>query len=411
VNGEVFVLGGYQSDFARNWAREGKQFTDLVTETVPQVLDAATVDAADIDAVHVGNLAGELFAGQAQLGGIAVAADRGLEGKPSARHEAACASGSVAVGAAVAEILAGLRRSALVIGVEQMRNVPAQQAAANLGSAAWVGREAADADFVWPALFAQIAEAYDHRHGLDQDALGRFAQIAFANAKDNPLAQARDWDLQPVDFSSDPVANPVVEGMLRKNDCGRITDGAAGVVLADRATAEGWARRRSVDLAGVPRITGLGHTSSTLLLQDKLARSDRSALMFPHLASAVRRALDDARLPGIDAVDVAEIHDCFTISALLAVEHLGLAPPGRGAAVIGEGGTERGGRLPINPGGGLLAAGHPVGATGVRMLLDAARQVRGTAAAQQIPGARTALTVNIGGSFTTVVSFVVQAAA
>lgn len=408
---DVFVLGGHQSDFARNWAKEGKGLTDMVTDTVAPTLEDAGLGAEQIDTVHVGNLAGELFAGQAQLGGIAVAADPGLEGKPSARHEAACASGSIAVSAAVAEIAAGLRRTALVIGVEQMRNVSASQAAANLGSAAWVGREAQDADFVWPALFARIASAYDERHGLDMDALGRFAQIAFENAKDNPLAQTRDWDLQPVDFTDDPQANPLVEGMLRKNDCGRITDGAAGVVLASREIAQEWARSRGMSLDDVPRITGLGHTSSTLLLEDKLAQAPPDGVMFPHLRSAVQTALGSAGVQGIDDVDVAEVHDCFTISGLLAVEHLGLAAPGSGARAILDGETMRGGRLPINPGGGLMAAGHPVGATGVRMLLDAAHQVSGAAGAQQIYGARTALTVNIGGSFTTVVSFVVQAGA
>lgn len=288
---DVFVLGGHQTDFARNWSKEGKTLTDLVTETVAPTLEDAGLTADGIDTVHVGNLAGELFAGQAQLGGIVIAADRGLEGKPSARHEAACASGSIAISAAVAEIAAGLRQSA----------------------------------------------------------------------------------------------------------------------LASREIADQWARSRGVSLADLPRISGFGHTSSTLLLDDKLARAPKDGVMFPHLRSAVSTALESAGVQGIQAVDVAEVHDCFTISGLLAVEHLGLTGPGKGARAILDGETMRGGRLPINPGGGLMAAGHPVGATGVRMVLDASRQVSGSAGAQQIDGARTALTVNIGGSFTTVVSFVVQA--
>ncbi|MEO6956988.1 MAG: acetyl-CoA acetyltransferase [Antricoccus sp.] len=404
----IFILGGYQTDFARSWGKENLGLTDMIAESVPQTLAQAQVAAADIETIHVGNLAGELFAGQAQLGGIVVAQDRDFEGCPSARHEAACASGSIAVGAALAEIRAGIHDVALVIGVEQMRNVPAQQAAANLGSAAWVGREAQDADYAWPALFAAIAQEYDDRFGLDMDALGQFAQIAFDNARTNPHAQSRDWAMSDRAFTSDPIVNPRVEGILRKNDCGRITDGAAGLVLAGRQFAEKWAADHDKSLDDLPRIDGFGHTTSTLLLSDKFELSAGRELMFPQLARAVNSALNQAEIADIKGIDTAEVHDCFTISGLMAVEHLGLAEPGEGAAAILDGVTTRDGELPINPGGGLMAAGHPVGATGVRMIVDAAAQVTGVAGESQIDGARTALTVNIGGSYTTVCSAVVR---
>lgn len=406
----VFVLGGAQSDFARNWTSEGLSLFDLLGSVVPAALADAHLDANDVQTIHVGNLAAELFTGQAQLGGMVVALDPAFEGLPSTRHEAACASGSTAVLAASAEIEAGRYDVALVVGVELMRNVGAGQAAANLGSAAWVGREAQDADFVWPALFAQIATAYDEKHGLDHAALGRFAQIAFANSRTNPLAQAREWNFGAGSFDEDDVVNPLVEGRLRKTDCGRITDGAAAVVLVSARFAAQWAAHRGLDVADLPVIAGFGHRTSTLLLKDKLALPATDGYLFPQLRGAVTDAYARAGISGVEPIDVAEIHDCFTINGLLSVEHIGLAEPGKGGQAILDGVTTREGHLPINPGGGLMAAGHPVGATGVRMLLDASQQVTGTAGPLQIEGAQTALTVNIGGSFTTVVSFVVRRA-
>lgn len=402
----VYVLGGMQTDFARNWAKEGLGLFDMLAESVPATLADAQVDAAEVGVIHVGNLAGELFAGQAQLGGMVVAAEPALDGVPSTRHEAACASGSTAILAACADIESGRYDVALVLGVELMRNVSAKTAADNLGSAAWAGREALDATYAWPALFAEIAEDYQRRYGLEPGHLGAFAEIAFENGRANPLAQTRDWDFPQGSFAANDEVNPVVEGLLRKTDCGRITDGAAGVVLASERFARAWAERTGTELSSEAVIAGFGHRTSTLLLADKLAQSEGGEHMFPHLAGAVRDAYDRAGIAGVEDLDVAEIHDCFTINGLVTIEHMGLADPGKGGQAVLAGDIARDGKLPVNPGGGLLANGHPVGATGVRMVLDAARQVTGRAGDQQIPGAATALTVNVGGSFTTAVATV-----
>ncbi|WP_010541269.1 acetyl-CoA acetyltransferase [Dietzia alimentaria] len=403
----VYVLGGARTDFARKWADSGAGLYEMLAEVIPATLAGARVEAADVDVVHVGNLAGEMFAGQAQLGGMVVAAEPALDGVPTTRHEAACASGSTAVLAAEADIASGRYDVALVLGVELMRNVPAKQAADNLASAAWAGREAVDAQFAWPALFAEIAAEYDTRYGLDPAHLGRFAEIAFANARGNMQSQTRDWQLDPDSFTPDDDANPLVEGILRKTDCGRITDGAAGIVLVSRAFAEKWAEHTGADLEHEAVLAGFGHRTATLLLADKLAASAGQRHMFPHLAGTVEDAYRRAGLDGVDELDVAEIHDCFTINGLVTLEHMGLAEPGKAGAAVADGAIGRDGRLPVNPGGGLLADGHPVGATGVRMVLDAAQQVTGRAGDQQIDGARTAMTVNVGGSFTTAVATVV----
>ncbi|MDN5766174.1 MAG: acetyl-CoA acetyltransferase [Humibacillus sp.] len=406
--GESYVLGGSQTDFARNWTKEGLGLFDMLAEVIPAGLADAGVDATEVQVVHVGNLAAERFSDQAQLGGLVVAAEPGLLGVPSTRHEAACASGSTAVVAATADLASGRYDVALVVGLELMRNVSANQAAAHLATAAWAGREAVEAEFAWPALFADVAAEYDRRYGLDHDALGRFAAIAFANGADNPLAQTRDWEFPSGSFGDDDVQNPIVEGCLRKTDCGRITDGAAAVVIAGEEYAARWAAQRGLALRDLTRISGFGHRTDTLLLADKVAASARSEHLFPQLHGAIHDAYARAGLAGVDDIDVVEMHDCFTITGLVTLEHLGLVAGGKGGEAIHDGTIERTGRLPVNPGGGLLAAGHPVGATGVRMVLDAHRQVSGQAGAQQIDGARRALTVNVGGSFTTTVAFVVE---
>ncbi|WTW93816.1 acetyl-CoA acetyltransferase [Streptomycetaceae bacterium NBC_01309] len=404
----AYILGGAQTDFARNWAKEGLGLVDLLREAAEGALADASVDAADVEVLHIGNHAGELFAGQSQLGGLTVSAVPALTGLPSTRHEAACASGGTALLAADADLGAGRYDLALVVGVELMRNVPADEAAANLGSAAWAGREAVGATFPWPALFAEVADAYDERWGLDPAHLGAIARGAFANARRNPYAQARDWDFEPAAFTPDDTANPLVEGRLRRTDCGRITDGAAALLLASPRYAAAWARARGRELDDVPCLRGFGHRTDSLLLADKLARRDPGGVLFPHLAGAVSDAYRRAGIGGIADIDVAELHDCFTISALVAFEHIGLAAPGEGGRIVEEGVIDAGGSLPVNPGGGLLALGHPVGATGVRMAVDAARQVAGTAGPTQVEDARTALTLNIGGSFTTAVATVIS---
>jgi acetyl-CoA C-acetyltransferase len=390
----VFVLGGAQTDFARNFAKEGRGIFEMFAEVVPAAIADAGVTAADVGVAHVGNLAAELFTGQAQLGGLLVAAVPELDGVPSTRHEAACASGSTAVLAACADLESGRYDLALVVGVELMRNTDGQRAAEYLGSAAWAGHEAVSAKFPWPALFADVATAYDARYGLDPAHLGLFAERAFACAARNPLAQARDWQFPAGAFGPDDALNPVIEGRLRKQDCGRITDGAAAVLLASPAFAE----RLGGDF---PRIAGFGHRTAHIGLTEKLSDGE---YLFPQLRGAVVDAYRRAGVAGPDALDVVELHDCFTITGLVALEHLGVAPPGGGGRFIADGGLTTAG---INPSGGLLGLGHPVGATGVRMLHDAARQVTGTAGETQVEGARTALTLNVGGSFTTVVTTIV----
>jgi acetyl-CoA C-acetyltransferase len=395
----VSIAGSYQTDFARNYAREGLEISDLVAETVRGTLENAGLTPADIDAVHVGNAFGQLFTGQGQLGAMPATVEPGLWGLPAARHEAACASGGVALLAATAEIEAGRYDRVLVLGVEMERNVPGADAPRHLGAAAWIGHEGQDATYMWPYMFSQLADEYDRRYGIDERHLRAIAELNMRNAKDNPLAQTRGWTFTEASFSDDDVANPVVEGRLRRTDCSQVTDGAAGVVLV----SERYAR------PGQARIRGWGHAAAGLSLQQKFDRSAGEAYVFPHVRQVVTDALARAGVADVHELDGIETHDCFSMSEYMAIDHFGITGPGESWKAVENGDLERTGSIPVNPGGGLIGIGHPVGATGVRMLADAARQVTGQAGECQVEGARTFATLNIGGSLTTTVSFVVGA--
>lgn len=401
----VAILGGHQTDFAENWAASGRTAFDALEEAVRGALADARIEPSAVDAIEVGNFVGELFLGQGQLAGMVAAIDPALAGKPGARHEAACASGSMAAMSAIARLEAGWDEVVLVVGLEQMRNVDAATAAVHLGAAMWRGREAVGATYPWVSQFSDIAEAYAARWGLDDAHLGAIAEKNFDNARRNPNAQSRAWSFEPGAFGPDDALNPIVEGRLRRQDCGRITDGATAIVLASPAFAARHGARLGLD--GFARITGWATATAPMLLSTKLELAPADGPMFPHVSRVVDQARQGAETTLAD-IDVIETHDCFTISEYVAYEHLGLSAPGEAWQVVETGAARLDGHLPVNPSGGLIGGGHPVGATGVRMLLDAARQVTGTAGDCQVPGARTAQTLNIGGSLTTVASFVVQ---
>ncbi|GAA3074343.1 acetyl-CoA acetyltransferase [Streptomyces glomeratus] len=396
----IWVLGGYQSDFARNLGREGKGMADLTREIVDGTLEAAGMTGAQMGVVHVGNAFGELFAQQSHLGAMPATVREDLWGIPASRHEAACASGSIAVLSAMAD-RAGFYDTALVVGVELEKTVPGDTAAELLGTAAWTGHEGGEARFMWPYMFSKVADAYADRYGLDETHLRAIATLNFANARRNPNAQTRAWDIPPLAGETDDASNPPVDGRIRRFDCSQITDGGAGVVLITDDYL-----RRHPQLRPWARVLGWGHRTVGLSLEQKLRRSEEGPYILPHLHQAVQDAFERARL-GLDQLHGLETHDCFTPSEYLTIDHIGLTEPGQSWKAIENGEIEIGGRLPINPSGGLIGGGHPVGASGIRMLLDAARQVAGTAGEYQVEGARTFGTLNFGGSTATTVSLIV----
>ena len=407
----TFILGGHQTDFAKVWSRQGQDISDMVRESVQGALAAAQVDASAVQSIHVGNAFGELQRQQAHLGAMVAQVVPELWGVPAMRHEGACASASLAVLTAMAEIEAGRYDCVLVVGAEEFKNLPGDVASQNQNAAAWQGHEDIDCRFMWPAAFGLLAAEYEQRYGLSRQHLNRIAELNYGNAKRNPLAQTRKWQHDPLAFTDDDEANPVIEPGTRRQDCGQITDGACSLLLASPAFAADHARRTGVALRSLARITGWGHRNGSLRLKDKFERSRGQALVFPHVREAIAAAWQRAGVAGVDALDGIETHDCFTITEYMAIDHFGLTPPGQSWQAVEDGRIAAGGSCPINMSGGLIGGGHPVGATGARMLWDAALQVTGQAGACQIDGAKRVQTLNIGGSCGTVVSFVVEGAA
>jgi acetyl-CoA C-acetyltransferase len=403
----VYILGGAQTDFARTWSRQGQDISDMVREATNSALSACDMPASDIGTIHVGNAFGELQRQQAHLGGMVAAVVPELYGVPASRHEAACASSSMAALAAMAEIEAGRYDCALVLGVEELRNLGGDQGSSNQNAAAWVGHEGQTCKFMWPYIFSRLGEEYDTRFGLRYEHLMRIAEINYANAKRNPNAQSRKWQFTDKSFTSDDEANPVIEGRIRRMDCGQVSDGAAAVILASGRFAAEYAKRRGGTLEQLPQILGWGHRTASLLYEDKVQKSKNSQYVFPHVRDTITDAWRRAGIAGVADLDGIETHDCFTTTEYMAIDHFGITAPGESWKAIEAGDIEPGGRIPMNPSGGLIGLGHPVGATGARMLLDAAKQVTGTAGDMQVEGAKTFGTLNIGGSCTTIASFVV----
>ena len=226
----VYILGGYQSDFAQNWHRNELDLLDVFEDTIAQGLSSVDLEPKDIDVAHVGNFTAELFCNQGHLGGFFVSSHPDFFGLPSSRHEAACASGSIATLAACAEIESGRYELAAVLGIEQMRNVPGEQAAQNIGGPAMrSGFECQGVQYPWPHMFSELTNEYDKRYGINEDHLSKISEINFGNAKKNPNSQTRGWTFESDTFTRSDHANPVIEGRTRKMDCGQVTDGAATV--------------------------------------------------------------------------------------------------------------------------------------------------------------------------------------
>ena len=405
--GDIYIIGGSQTDFARNWSREGLEIFDMFAQCTADALDQAQLQPEQIDVGHVGNFVADLFAGQGLLGGFFGQCYPELSMLPTSRHEAACASGSMALLAAMRDIESGHYSTACVVGLELMRNVDGRTGASHLGAARWQGHEAQTCNFPWPFMFDRIIDEYDARYGIDVEHLSQIAAINFANGKRNPLAQTRDWHFPHGCFSDDANLNPSIEGRVRKYDCGQITDGAACVILANAHVAKQHADNTGQRLSDLPRIKGWGHRSAPIQLETKLSQSMHQPLIFPHVAQTLLDARQRSGMAAITDLDGMETHDCFSITEYMAIDHSGLTDPGESWKAIEDGRVTLDGEFPVNPSGGLIGLGHPVGATGVRMVWDCAKQVTGRAGATQIANAENMITLNVGGSTTTCASFVV----
>lgn len=406
--GNIFILGGYQTDFARNWARENKHISAMMREAYEGSLMTTRIEPTDIQAAFIGNFAAELYCMQGHLGAFFVDFDPIFKGLPTSRFEGACASSALAALSAMAHIWAGIYDCIALVGVELMKSASPIEGGDYLGTAAWYEKECEDVEFPFPKLFGQLGDVYDERYGLDDTYLARISTINYANARLNPNAQTRDWFMSYDHARSLGQYNTTVSGRIKVTDCSQITDGAICLYLASEKMATDYAKRCGIHLEDIPRIAGWGHTTAPIEFTAKIKDSQNTDFVLPWTRKAITDAYQRAGFDDCWQLDVIETHDCFTTSEYMAIDHFGLTKPGESWQAIEEGIIELRGKLPINPSGGLIGCGHPVGATGARQLLDAYKQVTGTAGNYQVDDARRVATLNIGGSATTNVCFVVE---
>lgn len=409
---KVYVLGGAQTDFERNWTKEGKNAVALLKETVSDGFARAGFDYDEMISLNrenkvacfVGNFIAEQYVNQGHLGALLTEVHPAFYGVPSARYEAACASSSVALDAAITKLRCGDYEVAVVVGWELMKTVNSKVGGDILGRAAYYEEEGKGIDFPFPKLFGRLADEILIKYGVEEErfmnALARISAQNYENAKRNPYSQTRKWFMSYEQAKMRGTdTNPLVGGRLAVSDCSQVTDGAAVVVLA----SESYVKKHGLKK---PIVKGYGHRVAPMLFDKKILEAKDFSYVLPWTRQAV---LDAYRRSGltVDDIDVFETHDCFSSSEYAAISAFGITAPGEEYSAVEDGVIAFGGSKPINPSGGLIGCGHPVGASGARMFLDLYRQVAGEAGAYQVSGVRNAMMLNIGGSATTNYVFVV----
>jgi acetyl-CoA C-acetyltransferase len=371
------IVGWAHTPFGR---LDGETVESLVVRVANGALADAGVEPRDIDEIALGHFnAG--FSAQDFTATLVLQASPELRFKRALRVENACATGSAAVQHGLQAIAAGTSRLVLVVGVEQMTATPGPEIGKNLLKASYV-REEADIEGGFAGIFGKIAGLYFQRWGDQSDALAMIAAKNHKNGVGNPFAQMRK-DLGYAFCRTESEKNPFVAGPLKRTDCSLVSDGAAAVVIADVETAL--------------RLNKAVAFRSAAHVQDFLPMSKRDILKFEGCSLAWKQALAKAGL-ALGDLSFVETHDCFTVAELIEYEAMGLVGEGQGARAIKEGWTQKDGKLPINPSGGLKAKGHPIGATGVSMHVMTAMQLMGDAGELQIRNPKLGGIFNMGGA-------------
>lgn len=374
----VYMVGWSHSVFGK---LDGLSAEDLLNHTIGQSLVHAKLQASDIDSVVVGTF-NSGFVAQDFPSSLPINQHPGLRFKPSVRVENACATGSAAIYAGIDAVRSGRSDVVLAVGYEKMSEISSLDAGNVLLKCAYVKEEGQGAAG-FAGVFAGIAQKYFDTYGDASDALAMIAAKNHHNALANPYAHIRrDLGFDFCNTVSDK--NPRVAGPLRRTDCSLISDGAAAVVLVSEAALARYGFDKVVKFRAAQQVN------------DYLPVSRRDILKLEGARMAWQRAFAQAQCQ-LGDLSLLETHDCFTIAELLEVEAIGLAADGCGAAIVREGQTQRGGRLPVNLSGGLKAKGHPIGATGVSQHVLAAMQLCGEAGDMQLQGAQLAGVFNMGG--------------
>ncbi|MBI4010188.1 MAG: thiolase domain-containing protein [Candidatus Aenigmarchaeota archaeon] len=381
----VAVVGYGLSKFGERWEAGLKE---LVSEAAVAAINASGVEPKQIQCLFTGAMSSGRFANQEHLGAL-VADQLGLTPIPSVRVEAACASGGVAVRQAYLALASGAYDLALVVGVEKMTDIDVGHATTTLGTAG---------DYEWevfhgatfPALYAMMARRHMHDFGTKEEQMAMVSVKNHSNGSKNKFAQFQNLITVDAVLNSSVVASP-----LKLLDCSPITDGAAAIVMASENLA-----RKFTDAP--VWIAGSAQASDTLALHDRESLTSLKATKV-----AAEYAYKQANVRPND-IKVAEVHDCFSIAEILAIEDLGFFNKGYGGKAVEEGETQLNSKISVNSSGGLKACGHPVGATGVKQIVELTMQLRNEAGARQVSNADIGLAHNVGGSGATAVVHVLR---
>jgi len=380
---DVAIIGVKNTNFGEMWDRS---FRDIVVEAGVGAIEDSGISGEKLDGMYVGNMSGGQFVEQEHIGAL-IADYSGLSLDlhiPSTRVEAACASGGLAFRRAVMAVASGHEDLVMAAGVEKMTDVSSTAASAALAAAAdreWEGIMGA----TFPGLYAMIAKMHMHQYGTTSEQLAAVAVKNHQNGSMNPIAQYKNRITIDNVLNSIMVADP-----LHIFDCSPITDGASALVLAPADIAH--------EYTDTPiYVKATAQASDTIALHDR-----RDITTLDASVSAGKRAYEMAKMTPAD-IDLVEVHDCFTIAEICAIEDLGFVKKGLGGKMTEDGETAIGGKIPVNTSGGLKSCGHPVGATGIKQLVEVTQQLRGDSGPRQVDGAEVGMTHNVGGSGATAV--------
>lgn len=371
---KINVLSGATTQFGELWHRSPRS---LAGEAVAEAVRKSGIKKEDIEALFIGNMLAGALGGQENLG--ALFADELELSVPAMRIEGACASGGLAVHNAVLSILSGIYQTVLVLGIEKMTDYKPEELAKSLMGAG--SDEERESGLSFPALYALLAQTHMEKYGTTEKQMAAVAVKNHFHASFNNKAQFQNKIMINQVLKSSKVADP-----LKLFDCSPISDGAAAIILSSQLTAHSSQQKKVFIVASAV-------ATDTLSLKD---RDDLTSLKA--VKQAAKRAYQMAKLKPAD-IDVVEVHDCFTIAEIIAMEDLGFFEKGKAAPAIFKEQTRIGGQgIVVNPSGGLKACGHPVGATGVKQIVEIVNQLQGKAGKRQVKGARVGLTHNVGGS-------------
>lgn len=370
---DVAIVGVSQTKFGELWE---KSFRDLVVEAGIDAIRDANMNGEDIDAMYIGNMTGGLFVGQEHIGSL-IAEHSGLTPIPATRVEAACASGGLALRQAIMAVASGYYDRVMAAGVEKMTDVvDATPAIAAAADREWEAQQGV----TFPSLYAMMAKRHMYEYGTTREQIAGFAVLGHKNGALNPKAQfQREISVDAV-LNSTKVASP-----LNILDCSPVSDGAAAIIVCPADEAHKYTDTPIYIRAST-------QASATISLHNR-----KSLTTIPSTIFAAKKAYDMANLTPKD-MDMAEVHDCFSINGLIAIEDLGFFEKGKGGQAIEDGLIERDGDIAVNPSGGLKARGHPLGATGIAQATEITWQLRQEAGKRQVSDATSGITLNIGGT-------------